>query len=100
MKIISVEAMILRKKMDKPFTSARGWWYKTKNAMLVSTDLNMAGYTGEQVAAMQRRMIERLSAIPGVKAVGASTKARKMIPPTQTTSDSNIRKRRNDMRRL
>jgi D-galactarolactone cycloisomerase len=46
MKIISVEAMILRKKMDKPFTSARGWWYKTKNAMLVkvSTDEGIVGW--------------------------------------------------------
>ena len=46
MKITSVEAMILRKKMDIPFTSARGWWYKTKNAMLVkvTTDEGIEGW--------------------------------------------------------
>lgn len=46
MKITSVQAMILRTKMDKPFTSARGWWYKTKNAMLVkvTTDEGIEGW--------------------------------------------------------
>ena len=46
MKITGIEAMILRTKMDKPFTSARGWWYKTKNAMLVkvSTDEGIVGW--------------------------------------------------------
>jgi predicted permease len=44
--------------------------FEPRNAMLVNTDLDMAGYSGEQAAAMQRRMIETLSAIPGVKAVG------------------------------
>lgn len=41
-----------------------------QNAMLVSTDLNMAGYKGEQVTAMQKRMIEAMETIPGVKSVG------------------------------
>lgn len=46
MKITSVEAMILRTKTNKPFTSARGWWYKTKNAMLVkvTTDDGIEGW--------------------------------------------------------
>ena len=38
--------------------------------MLASTDLSMAGYSGERVPAMQKRMIEALEAIPGVKSVG------------------------------
>ena len=38
MKITSVTAHILRTPMKAPFTSARGWWYKTKNAMLVSVE--------------------------------------------------------------
>ncbi|HEY6253105.1 MAG TPA: ABC transporter permease [Candidatus Angelobacter sp.] len=42
-----------------------------QNAMLVGTDLNMAGYKGEEVVlAMQRRMIDALATIPGVKSVG------------------------------
>jgi predicted permease len=44
--------------------------FDPRNAMIVNTDLNMAGYTGDQALAMQRRMIEGLQAIPGVKSVG------------------------------
>ena len=40
------------------------------HAVLASTDLVMAGYSGERVPAMQRRMIDTLEAIPGVTAVG------------------------------
>jgi predicted permease len=41
-----------------------------RNAMLVDTTLSMAGYSGERVPAMQRRMIDALETIPGVKSVG------------------------------
>jgi predicted permease len=41
-----------------------------RNAMLVETDLNMEGYKGDRVAAMQRRMIEATRAVPGVAQVG------------------------------
>jgi predicted permease len=45
--------------------------FEPRSALLMSTDLNMAGYRGDAVAAMQKRMIDALHAIPGVKAVGA-----------------------------
>ncbi|MGD0787461.1 MAG: ABC transporter permease [Terracidiphilus sp.] len=45
--------------------------FEPRNAMLVNTDFNMAGYTGDQAPAMERRMIETLKAIPGVKTVGS-----------------------------
>src|SRR5579863_6551945 len=41
-----------------------------RNAMLVETDLNMGGYKGDRVAAMQRRMIDAMKALPGVAQVG------------------------------
>jgi predicted permease len=41
-----------------------------QGAMLVDTDLDMAGYSGDQVAIMQRRAIDAVTAIPGVTAVG------------------------------
>jgi predicted permease len=44
--------------------------FEPQNAMLVSTDLNMAGYKGDAVLAMQRRMIDAMATIPGVKSVG------------------------------
>ena len=44
--------------------------FEPRNAMLVDTDLNMAGYRGDQVPAMQRHMIDVVEAIPGVESVG------------------------------
>jgi predicted permease len=44
--------------------------FEPENAMLVDTTLSMAGYSGDRVPAMQRRMIEALQTIPGVKSVG------------------------------
>jgi predicted permease len=40
------------------------------NALLVETDLNMGGYRGDRVAAMQRRMIDATKSLPGVAQVG------------------------------
>jgi predicted permease len=44
--------------------------FEPQNAMLIETSLSMAGYRGEQVPAMQKRMIDALQNIPGVKGVG------------------------------
>ena len=43
-----------------------------QNAMLVETDVDMAGYSGEQVPIMQKRLIDAVGAIPGVTAAAAS----------------------------
>ena len=43
-----------------------------QNALLVDTDLGMAGYSGDRAAAMHRRMLDALEALPGVSAVGLS----------------------------
>ncbi|HTB97545.1 MAG TPA: ABC transporter permease [Terracidiphilus sp.] len=40
------------------------------NALVVSSDLNMAGYSGERIPAMQRRMIDASAALPGVTGAG------------------------------
>jgi predicted permease len=44
--------------------------FEPRNAMLVNTTLSTAGYNGDNVPVMERRMIEGLEAIPGVKSVG------------------------------
>ncbi|HZD47716.1 MAG TPA: FtsX-like permease family protein, partial [Silvibacterium sp.] len=41
-----------------------------KGVMLVKTDLQMAGYGGDQRGQMQKRMLDAAAAIPGVTAVG------------------------------
>jgi len=44
--------------------------FEPRNAMLVHTDLSTAGYRGDSMATMQKRMIEALEKIPGAKSVG------------------------------
>ncbi len=46
--------------------------FEPKNAILVSADLRMAGYTGDRVPPMQKRMIDAVATIPGVESVGLS----------------------------
>ncbi len=45
--------------------------FEPQNAMLLQTTLTMAGYMGDRVPAMQKRMIDALETIPGVKSVGS-----------------------------
>jgi predicted permease len=44
--------------------------FEPQNAILADIDLSMAGYRGDQVPAMQRRMLDAVEAIPGVQSVG------------------------------
>ncbi len=44
--------------------------FQPQNAMVVETDLQMAGYSGDGDAQMQRRMMNAIGAIPGVSSVG------------------------------
>jgi predicted permease len=52
--------------------------FEPRNAMLVDTDLNMAGYSGDLVPAMQKRMIDAMQAIPDVTSVALVN-----VPPLQ-----------------
>ena len=45
--------------------------FNPRNTLLVDIDLTAAGYTGEKVPAMQRRMIDAIQANPGVDSVGS-----------------------------
>ncbi len=44
--------------------------FEPRNAMLIDTDLTMAGYRGDQVPVMQKRMMDAIGTIPGVTSVG------------------------------
>ncbi|MGH9606018.1 MAG: ADOP family duplicated permease [Terracidiphilus sp.] len=46
--------------------------FGVKDTLLVDTDPTMAGYTGDRVATVQKRMIDAVAAIPGVESVGLS----------------------------
>jgi len=61
--------------------------FEPRDAMLVDTDLNMAGYKIDSVPAMQKRMSDAMAAIIGVNSVGLVN-----IPPLQAAccSESNV----------
>jgi predicted permease len=44
--------------------------FQPHHVLLVSADLNMAGYSGDRIPAMQRRMLSAVGALPGVASVG------------------------------
>ena len=46
--------------------------FDPQNVMLVAADLHMAGYTGDRIAPMQKRMLDAVAGIPGVESVGLS----------------------------
>jgi predicted permease len=47
--------------------------FEPKNAMIAATDLRMAGYEGERVPQLQRRLLDAVAAIPGVTSAGFSS---------------------------
>jgi predicted permease len=57
-----------------------------ENAMQVNTDLEMGGYKGEQIPAMQRRMLDAVAQIPGVTAAGYANR----VPLNLGWSDSTV----------
>ena len=44
--------------------------FQPEHALLVNTELRMAGYEGSRAAAMQRRMLDAAAAVPGVQSAG------------------------------
>jgi predicted permease len=44
--------------------------FQPQDALVVTTDLNMAGYRGDQVPVMQQRMLDAVAKIPGVASAG------------------------------
>jgi len=46
--------------------------FAPQNVMLVESDMQMAGFADEHIPQMQRRMLDAVTAIPGVTAVGYS----------------------------
>ena len=57
-----------------------------EGVVLAQSKLDMAGYTGEQVPQMERRMLDAAAAIPGVKAVGYVNR----LPLSMSSSNSYV----------
>ena len=60
--------------------------FEVEKRIQVDTDLTMAGYTGERVVPMQKRLVEGLSALPGVDSVGFAD----TVPLGDGAVDSNV----------
>jgi predicted permease len=66
--VLVTSSMVAVRGLVRSLHSNFGFW--PQNVMLLSTDLNMAGYRGDAVTAMRKRMIDACATIPGVKSVG------------------------------
>jgi predicted permease len=70
--------------------------FEVEKTILVDTDLSMAGYSGDRIAPMQKRMIEAVGAIPGVTSVGVADQvplgdsSNEAIVFTESTSDLKV----------
>ncbi|HZP23839.1 MAG TPA: ABC transporter permease [Terriglobales bacterium] len=60
--------------------------FDPENRIVVDTDLTMAGYSSDQVPAMQKRIQDALAAIPGVESVGLGDG----VPLGENQPDSNV----------
>ncbi len=60
--------------------------FNVQNTLLVEADLSMAGYKGDQVAPMQKRMLEAVKTVPGVESVGLADQ----VPLGDGADDSNV----------
>jgi len=57
-----------------------------EGALQVNTDLDMGGYSGEQVRTLQRKMLDAVKAVPGVDAAGYADR----VPLNLGWSDSTV----------
>jgi predicted permease len=58
--------------------------FQVENTMLVDTDLGMAGYSGDKIAPMQKRLLDAVGAIPGVESVAVADQ----LPLGDTSNDT------------
>lgn len=59
--------------------------FEPQNSVLISADLHMAGYTGDRLAPMQKRVTDTIATIPGVESVGLTNEL-----PLNDTSTTNV----------
>lgn len=60
--------------------------FDVDHTLLVETDLSMADYRGDEIAPMQKRMIDAVKSLPGVQAAGFADN----VPIGVGSSDSNV----------
>lgn len=68
--VLVTSSMVAVRGLSRSLRSHFG--FEPQNTLLVNADLHMAGYTGDRVPPMQKRMLDAVASIPGVEAVGLS----------------------------
>lgn len=66
--VLVTSSMVAVRGLAHAFHSNFG--FEPQNSILVGADLHMAGYSGDRLPPMQKRMIDAIAAIPGVESVG------------------------------
>ncbi len=69
--LLVTSSMVAARGMLRSITGNLG--FEPRGAMLANTALEMAGYTGDAIPAMQKRMIEAMETLPGVKSVALTS---------------------------
>jgi predicted permease len=91
--VLVTSSMVAVRGLERSLHSNFG--IEPQKATLVSTDLNMAGYRGDSVPPMRRRMIDALAAIPGVTSVGLTDLPPLVLdghrPPVFTDNTTDLR---------
>ena len=66
--VLVMSSMVAVRGLSRALHSNFG--FEPQRTMLVTADLHMAGYTGDRVPLMQKRLLDAVAAIPGVESVG------------------------------
>ncbi|HZU28890.1 MAG TPA: ABC transporter permease, partial [Bryobacteraceae bacterium] len=82
--VLVTASMVAVRGMKRSLGSDFG--FEPRDAMLMDTDLNMAGYRGEAATALEKRILRAMQDIPGVKAAALIS-----LPPVASAGDTDAR---------
>jgi len=66
--VLVTSSLVAVRGMERSLHGSYG--FQPRDAMIVQTNLHMAGYADDRMPEMQRRMLDAIATIPGVSAVG------------------------------
>jgi predicted permease len=66
--VLMTASLVAVRGLERSIHSSFG--FKSDHALLVNTELRMAGYDGDRIPAMQHRMLDAAAAVPGVQSAG------------------------------
>ena len=66
--VLVTSSMVAVRGLERSLNGRFG--FEPRNTVLVNTSLAVAGYAGDQVPAMQRRIVDAIQTVPGVEGVG------------------------------